>query len=205
MGKMIKKFCSLLSADASNYGKIIKDVESRGFYGIHFDVMDGHFVNNFAFNAKIISSLRKLTKMVFEAHLEIENPEQYLDMFINAGSDMITIHPQTTKNPESTLRYLRAKNITSSVAIDPDIKTEKITGLFPLIDNIIIMSVYPGFGEQEFIESSYEKIRRIRKLIDDGGFEISIAVDGCVNNETEEKIIDCGADILIYGSSLFRG
>ena len=79
---MVRKFCSLLSADASNYGSIIKDMEARGFYGIHFDVMDGHFVKNFAFNAKIISSLRKLTEMVFEAHLEIEDPEQYLDMFL---------------------------------------------------------------------------------------------------------------------------
>ena len=112
---MVKKFGSLLSADAANYGRIIKDLEEKKFDGIHFDVMDGHFVKNFAFNATIISSLRELTDLVFNTHLEIEEPEQYLDMFIDAGSDMITIHPQTCRHSKRILRYLRAKNIQSSI------------------------------------------------------------------------------------------
>ena len=201
---MIKKFGSLLSADAANYGKILKDLENKKYDGIHFDVMDGHFVRNFAFNATIIASLRKLTSMFFDAHLEIEDPEQYLDMFIGSGSNMITIHPQACRNPESALRYLRAKKVLSSIALDPDIKIKQILKYLPLIDNIIVMSVYPGFGEQEFIESSFERIREIKKIIIDGNLDISIAVDGSVNNETEQKIMDCGADILIYGSSIFR-
>lgn len=201
---MIKKFGSLLSADAADYGKIIKDLENKNFDGIHFDVMDGHFVRNFAFNATIIASLRKLTAMFFDTHLEIEDPEQYLDMFIGSGSNMITIHPQACRNPESALRYLRAKKVLSSIALDPDIKIKKILKYLPLIDNIIVMSVYPGFGEQEFIEGSFERIREIKKIITDGNLNISIAVDGSVNNKTEQKIIDCGADILIYGSSIFR-
>lgn len=201
---MIKKFGSLLSADAANYGEVIKDLEKKGFDGIHFDVMDGHFVRNFAFNASMISSLRKSTTMFFDTHLEIENPEQYLDMFIGSGSNMITIHPQACKNPESALRYLRAKKVLSSIALDPDIEINQTLKYLPLLDNIIIMSVYPGFGEQEFIESSYTRIREMKKIIIEGNFNISIAVDGSVNNKTEKKIIDCGADILIYGSSLFR-
>ncbi len=201
---MIKKFGSLLSADAGNYGKIIKDLENMKFDGIHFDVMDGHFVRNFAFNAATITSLRKLTAMFFDIHLEIEDPEQYLDMFIGSGSNMITIHPQACKNPESTLRYLKAKKILSSIALDPDIKIKQILKYLPLIDNVIVMCVYPGFGEQEFLESSFDRIREIKKIITDGNLDISIAVDGSVNNKTEQKIIDCGADILIYGSSIFR-
>ena len=201
---MTKKFGSLLSADAANYGDIIKDFENKKFNGIHFDVMDGHFVRNFAFNATIIASLRKLTTMFFDTHLEIEDPEQYLDMFIGSGSNMITIHPQASRNPESALRYLRAKKVLSSIALDPDIEIKDTLKYFPLIDNIIVMSVYPGFGEQEFIESSFGRIRAVKKIIIDGNFDISIAVDGSVNNKTEQKIIDCGADILIYGSSLFR-
>ncbi len=201
---MIKKFGSLLSADAANYGKIIKDLENKKFNGIHFDVMDGHFVRNFAFNATLITSLRKLTSMFFDTHLEVEDPEQYLDMFIDSGSNMITIHPQTCRNPESALRYLKAKKVQSSIALDPDIKIKQILQYLPLIDNIIVMCVYPGFGEQEFIESSFERIRKIKKIIIDGNFNISIAVDGSVNNKTEENIIDCGADILIYGSSIFK-
>jgi ribulose-phosphate 3-epimerase len=201
---MIKKFGSLLSADAVNYGKIIKDLENKKFSGIHFDVMDGHFVRNFAFNATIIASLRNFTTMFFDTHLEIEDPEQYLDMFIDSGSNMITIHPQACRNPESALRYLRAKKVLSSIALDPDIKIKQILKYLPLIDNIIVMCVYPGFGEQEFIESSFDRIKEIKKIITDGNFSISISVDGSVNNETEQKIIDCGADILIYGSSIFR-
>jgi ribulose-phosphate 3-epimerase len=201
---MIKKFGSLLSADAANYGRIIKDLENKKFSGIHFDVMDGHFVRNFAFNATIIASLRKLTAMFFDTHLEIEDPEQYLDMFIGSGSNMITIHPQVCRNPESALRYLKAKKVLSSIALDPDIKIKQILKYLPLIDNIIVMSVYPGFGEQEFVENSFERITEIKKIITDGNFNISIAVDGSVNNKTEQKIIDCGADILIYGSSIFR-
>jgi len=201
---MIKKFGSLLSANAANYGKVLKDLENKKFHGIHFDVMDGHFVRNFAFNATVIASLRKLTTIFFDTHLEIEDPEQYLDMFIDSGSNMITIHPQACRNPESALRYLRTKKILSSIALDPDIEIEQILKYLPLIDNIIVMSVYPGFGKQEFIESSFERIREIKKIIIAGNFDISIAVDGSVNNKTEQKIIDCGADILIYGSSLFR-
>jgi len=200
---MIKKFGSLLSADAANYEKTVKDLEKKNFDGLHFDVMDGHFVRNFAFNATIIASLRRLTNMVFNTHLEIEDPEQYLDMFIDSGSNMITIHPQVCGNTERTLRYLKAKKILSSIALDPDIKIKQIMDYLPLIDNIIVMSVYPGFGEQKFIESSFERIREIKKIIKTRNFDISISVDGSINNETEKKVIDCGADILIYGSSIF--
>jgi len=201
---MIEKFGSLLSADAANYEKAVRDLENKNFNGLHFDVMDGHFVRNFAFNATIIASLRKLTNMVFNTHLEIENPEQYLDMFIDAGSNMITIHPQACGNLERALRYLKAKGILSSIALDPDINIKQIIKYLPLADNIIVMSVYPGFGEQKFIESSFEKIKEIKKIIKTGNFNISISVDGSINNETEKKVINCGADILIYGSSIFR-
>jgi len=201
---VIKRFASLLSADASNYGKAIKELEKEKFDGFHFDILDGHFVKNFAFNAEIIKSLRKLTTLPFNAHLEIENPEVYLDMFIESGCNIITIHPQTCKKVQRELRYIKAKNALSSVAIDPDIKIDYIKNYLPLIDNIIIMSVYPGFGKQKFINTSLEKIKKIKKIITTNNLNISISVDGAIDEDTSKKVIECGADILIYGSSIFK-
>lgn len=200
---MIMRYVSLLSADAADYGKTIKKIEKDNYNGIHFDIMDGHFVKNFAFGPELIRSLRGITKLSFQAHLEIENPGEYIDLFIESGCDIITLHPQTC-NIEKELRYLKAKNITSSVAVDPDIKIDRIINYLGLIDNIIIMSVYPGFGKQRFNENSYEKIKKLKKTLDSGGYNISISVDGGVNNKNEEKLIKAGADILIYGSSFFN-
>jgi ribulose-phosphate 3-epimerase len=201
---MIKKFASLLSADASNYEKIIRRLEKEKFDGLHFDVIDGHFVKNFAFSAGIIKSLRKLTTLLFNAHLEIENPGEYLDMFIKAGCDIITIHPQTCKNVERELRYLKAKSVLSSIAIDPDIKVDYIKKYLQLVDNIIIMSAYPGFGKQKFIVSSLCKIKKIKEMISLNNLDISISVDGAIDEITSKKVVECGADILIYGSSIFK-
>jgi ribulose-phosphate 3-epimerase len=200
---MVKRFASLLSADASNFEKVIASLEKNGYEGFHFDVMDGHFVKNFAFGPKVIESLRRLTRLPFQAHLEIENPGEYIEMFIDAGCDIITIHPQTCK-VEKELRYLRAKNIVSSVAIDPDINIEVVFGYLGLIDNIIIMSVYPGFGKQSFNIAVLEKIRKLKAKILIEKLNISISVDGGVSKETESDLVKSGCDILIYGSSLFE-
>ena len=202
---MIKKFASLLSADASNYEKIIRKLEREKYDGFHFDILDGHFIRNFAFNAEIIKSLRKLTELPFNAHLEIENPEIYLDMFIEVGCNIITIHPQTCKKVERELRYIKAKNALSSIAIDPDIKVDYIKNYLPLIDNIIIMSVYTGFGKQKIIDTSLQKIKKVKKIIAANNLNISISVDGAIDENTSKKVIECGADILIYGSSIFKG
>ncbi len=200
---MVKKFASLLSADASNYEKVITDLEENGYEGFHFDVMDGHFVKNFAFGPRVIKSLRCHTRLPFQAHLEIKNPGEYIDMFIDAGCDIITIHPQTC-DAEKELRYLRAKNIKGSVAIDPDINIEEVFEYLNLIDNIIIMSVYPGFGNQKFIASALEKIKESKEMIIKSKLDISISIDGGVSKETEPDIIKSGCDILIYGSSIFK-
>jgi len=199
---MIKKFASLLSADASNYGKIMVELERKNFDGFHFDIMDGHFVRNFAFNAHVIRSLRKLTKLPFQAHLEIENPAEYIDMFLNCGCSIITLHPQTC-NIERELRYIKAKNAIASVAIDPDIEADIVGNYLSLIDDIVVMTVYPGFGAQHFNEKQLDKVRRLKEIIVRRNSHITISVDGGVDEKTEYKIIESGADILIYGSCLF--
>jgi ribulose-phosphate 3-epimerase len=199
---MVKKFASLLSADASNFEKVITRLEGSGYEGFHFDIMDGHFVKNFAFSPKVIKSLRRHTRLPFQAHLEIENPGEYIDMFIDAGCDMVTIHPQTC-NAQRELRYLRAKNILGSVAVDPDIDIVEVFDYLNLIDNIIVMSVYPGFGNQKFISGTLKKIKKLKEKIENERLNITISIDGGVSKETEPEIIKSGCDILIYGSSLF--
>ena len=200
---MVKKFASLLSADASSYERVIRKLEEKNFSGFHFDVMDGRFVKNFAFNENIIKSLRKLTKLPFQAHLEIENPAEYIDMFLNCGCSIISLHPQTCGNIERELRYIKSKNAVSSVAIDPDIGIDAIKNYLNLIDNVVIMTVYPGFGNQKYIGKSLNKVKNLKKIFIDNNLDITISVDGGVNDSTSDKIIESGADILIYGSSLF--
>lgn len=194
---MIKKYASLLSANAVNYQKVIKNLEKQNIDGFHFDIMDGHFVRNFAFNASIIKSLRSITKLPFQAHLEIESPGEYLDMFIDCGCQIITIHPQTCKL-ERELRYIRSKNINASVAIDPDISIDAIKDFMGLIDNVVIMTVYPGFGGQRLYIKQLKKIELLKEIIIKDKLNITISVDGGVNRNTEKMIIKSGADILIY-------
>lgn len=203
MKTTVKKFASLLSADASNYEKTIRDLEKKGIDGFHFDIMDGHFVKNFAFNADIIKSLRNKTSLMFQAHLEIDSPGEYIDMFIDAGCDIITIHPQTC-NLSKELRYLKAKGVISSVAIDPDINIDIVSNVLGLVDDIVIMSVYPGFGKQEFIGKSFRKIILLKKIIKEKDLDITISVDGGVSEVTENKLVKSGANILIYGSSILK-
>jgi len=200
---MTKRFASLLSADAGNYKELLKKIENINFDGIHFDIMDGHFVKNFAFSPGIIKSLRNYTILPFNAHLEIENPSDFIDTFIDCGCSIITLHPQTC-NIERELRYLRARNVIASVAIDPDIKISEIFNYLGLIDNIIIMTVYPGFGKQKFIENSFEKIKNLKEIIIKNKLNITISVDGSVSKQNEQLLINAGCDILIYGSSLFN-
>lgn len=201
---MVEKFASLLSADATDYRSIIKKIESLNFDGLHFDVMDGQFVRNFAFSPNIIKSLRKLTALTFNVHLEIMDPGQFLDIFIEAGSDIITIHPGATDSVERELKYLRAKNIKSSIALDPEVSAEEIFSYLPLTDLVIVMSVYPGFGKQKFNTGSLDKIEQLKSMIKSKKLDTKIAVDGSINERTSKMVIERGADILIYGSSIFK-
>jgi ribulose-phosphate 3-epimerase len=201
---MVKRFASLLSADASNYEKIIRDLEKEEIAGFHFDIMDGQFVKNFAFSAGIIGSLRKITNLPFDAHLEIMNPEVYIDMFIDCGCQTITIHPQVCDSIERELRYIRSKGKIASIALDPDKDIDAISGYINLVDNITVMSVYPGFGNQRFIKETFEKIRDLKNILIDKDLKITISVDGGINKELEDILIESGVDIFIYGSSLFK-
>lgn len=199
----MEKFASLLSADACNYQKITENLEKDGFSGIHFDVMDGHFVKNFAFSPHMIESLRKITNLKFNIHLQIENPEVYINEFIDVGADMLTIHPETCDKVERELRFIKARQVKTSIAFEPYAEIKDIEKYFPLLDNIIVLTVYPGFGKQKFMDQSFKRIRDLKDIIVEKKYPISISVDGSVNAENSSELIKCGADILIYGSSIF--
>lgn len=202
---MHKKFISLLSSNTANFEDLLEKLENKyNVDGIHFDIMDGHFVKNFAFNESIIKLLRKKTKLIFETHLEIAEPELFFDMFIEAGTDIMTFHPQNCSNLNRALRYLKAKDISTSTALDLEIGIEYIGDYLSLIDNILILSVQPGFGMQKFNESIIEKIAGIKEIIMRENPKITISVDGGVNETNEKKLCDCGVDIIIYGSSFMN-
>ncbi|MHB8276290.1 MAG: ribulose-phosphate 3-epimerase [Candidatus Humimicrobiaceae bacterium] len=201
---MIQRYASLLSADASEYKKVIKKIENDNFDGLHFDIFDGRFVRSFAFSFIIIKSLRKLTSLPFNVHMEVEEPELFFDDCIDAGADIITFHPQASVKVERALRYLKAKKKQTSIALDLEIQVSDITKYLTLTDYIIVMSVYPGFGKQEFNINSYEKIKKLKRIIIENKLYTKIMIDGGANKENENDLIDSGVDILIYGSSIFN-
>jgi ribulose-phosphate 3-epimerase len=200
---MRKRFVSLLSSKTANFEDLILKIEKIfKVDGYHFDVMDGHFVKNFAFNTEIVKALRDKTKLIFDVHLEIEEPELFFDVFIEAGSDMITFHPQNCQNLNRALRYLKAKNILASVALDLEYPVEYIKDYLFLIDNILVLGVQPGFGRQKFNIKILEKIKALKSLLIENKINTTIGVDGGVSEENEEDLFENGADILIFGSSL---
>jgi len=207
---------SILSADFSRLGEEIGDVERCGADLIHIDVMDGHFVPNITIGPLVVKSLRKSTTLPLDVHLMIENPDLYIEEFIRSGSDIITVHEEASRHlnrsiqkiRESSRRYDRTKtgrvfeNVLCGVSINPHTPLYSLEEIVKEIDLILIMTVNPGFGGQEFITTMYDKIRRAKKLIN--RTNVLIEVDGGVNGENASRILKCGADILVSGNYIFK-
>ena len=197
----IKIAPSILSADFSCLGEEIKRVESCGADMIHVDVMDGHFVPNITIGALVVKDIRKVTKLPLDVHLMIKNPQKFIGSFVAAGSDMITVHIETVNKSEvrSQKSQLKAKGVKLGVSLNPATPLKKVIEVLPLVDFILVMTVNPGFGGQDFIPEVLAKIRKLRSL-----FSGDIAVDGGINEKTARQVIKAGANVLVAGSYIFK-
>ena len=192
---------SLLSANFTKLDRDIKIVEDAGVNRLHLDVMDGHFVPNLTFGPFIINDIRKITNSHLETHLMIENPRKYFDDYINAGTDTLIFHAEASDDIQSDLQYIRSKNILAGLAINPNYDYEKLSKYYHLLDYILIMSVFPGFGGQSFIEKTLDTMSYLANSTDN--YNIIIGVDGGVNLKTIDRVFETGIDVTIVGSGLY--
>lgn len=200
---MIKIAPSILSADFSQLGDEIKKVEAAGADMIHIDVMDGHFVPNLTFGPPVIAALRKVTKLPFDVHLMVRNPQDLIDPFVKAGADIITLHAETSPHLHRLIQNVKELGVKAAVALNPSTPLSAIEEILDELDMILIMSVNPGFGGQKFISSALNKIERLRAILNQRNLAVDIQVDGGINEGTATQVVAAGANILVAGSAIY--
>lgn len=198
---------SILNADFNNIERDLSLLENLGVKYLHFDVMDGKFVPNTSFNEEVLIDIKKISNLFMDVHLMIENPHLEYLKYINAGASMITFHYESYSNDEDVLKLIhkiKEKNIKVGISIKPNTDYNVLIPFLDMIDNILIMSVEPGFGGQKFIENSLNKISSLKKEIDKRGLKATIEVDGGINDSNLKKVYEAGASIVVVGSYLFK-
>ena len=200
----IKISPSILSADFSKLGQEIQDLEKAGADLIHIDVMDGHFVPNITIGPDVISKLRKYSSLPFDVHLMISPVDNFIKNFAEAGSDIITIHPEATDNLIGSIKKIQSYNKKIGVSLNPETPVDKVLDVLNLIDLVLIMSVNPGFGGQKFIKGTLNKVKILRDEIDKNKLKTQIEIDGGINFETSKMAIEAGVDILVSGTTIFN-
>ena len=200
---MIKVAPSILSADFSKLGEEIIKIDQAGADMIHIDVMDGHFVPNLTLGAPIVKALRTVTKLPFDVHLMINNPENLIDDFIAAGADIITIHIEAANHLHRLVQKVKSSGVKVAVSLNPATPLNTLEEILPELDMVLLMSVNPGFGGQSFIPATLNKIARLKEMIDAKKLKIDIQVDGGINLETAPKVIKHGANILVAGPAVY--
>ena len=205
MAQNIKISPSILSADFSILGDEIKSLEKAGADLIHIDVMDGHFVPNITMGPPIIKQIRKCTKLPFDVHLMISPVEKYIKAFADAGSDIITLHPEATDNLKRAVQTVKSFGKKAGVSLNPKTPISALMDVINDIDLILIMSVNPGFAGQSFMSEVLPKVTKLRKMINDKKLKIDIEIDGGINFETAPLAVKAGANILVSGTTIFSG
>ena len=202
MNSNIKIAPSILASNFSKLNDEVISIENAGADFIHLDIMDGHFVPNLTFGPPIIKSLRKLTKLPFDVHLMVSNPDTLLDEYVYAGANIITVHVEACNHLARTLHYIKSKGCKAGVAINPHTDIQFIENVIEDLDLILIMTVNPGFGGQKFIKSMVKKISLVKEII--SSRDIFLEVDGGITKENSKEVIDAGANVLVAGTSVFK-
>ena len=201
---MIKLAPSILSADFAKLLEDVRKVESAGCEYLHIDVMDGHFVPNITLGPLVVKSLKKENiNMVFDAHLMIENPDQYIEEFVKAGCDIITVHQEACVHLHRTIQNIKSHGIKAGVVLNPATPVDTIKHVLPDLDMVLLMSVNPGFGGQSFIPCVLDKIKELKAIIDSQGLNIDIEVDGGISPKNVAEVVQAGANVIVAGSAIF--
>lgn len=196
---------SILSADFAVLGEEVRAVSEAGADYIHIDIMDGHFVPNLTIGPGVVKALKPHSTLPFDVHLMISPVDPFIDAFVDAGADIITVHPEAGPHLHRTIQTIKARGVRAGVSLNPATPIEAIEHLIDDVDLILVMSVNPGFGGQSFITSQLEKISRLREIIDSSGRKIDLEVDGGITRETAPQAIAAGADVLVAGTATFQG
>lgn len=195
---------SLLAADFSNLAQDIERIRQAGANYLHLDVMDGVFVPNISFGPPVIESIRKKTKLFFDVHLMIKHPQRYIDNFVKAGADSITIHYESTSRPRDAIMKIKDCDVKAGIAISPNTPYEAVLPYLDIVDMVLVMTVEPGFGGQPMIPETLQKVRAIKNYVDEHEIKVNIEVDGGITAENVHLALDAGANVIVAGSAIFK-
>jgi ribulose-phosphate 3-epimerase len=194
---------SILSADFARLGEEVREVAEGGAGLIHVDVMDGHFVNNITLGPAVTAAIRKVTDLPLDCHLMIENPERYVDAFIDAGAEMVSVHVEAARHLHGTIQNIRKRGAKAGVVLNPATPLSALQDILPEVDFVLLMSVNPGFGGQSLIRPVLDKVRQLRDQIDGEGLDCRIEIDGGVTEDNLAEVAATGADMIVSGSAIF--
>ena len=195
---------SILASDFSSLGEEVVNITKAGADYIHVDVMDGHFVPNLTIGPDIVKSIRDKSSLPFDVHLMIDPVQPYIEKFVEAGADIVSVHPEANDDTQACIDKIKSLNVKAGLAINPDTEWEVVKPFMDQLDLILVMSVHPGFGGQKFIPTALDKLEKLRKEIDQSGKEIDLEIDGGINFENSKVAIEAGANILVSGTTIFK-